>query len=91
MSIQRFRTFEEAEQALWCSKPDKAYFQRVAWLWELSDRICPRSYPKGIFKYRTIQEANKDADRWITANARQVREERLRAGKVRSISAISQT
>ncbi len=59
MPVQKFKTFEEAEKALWKVHPDEAYYDRVAELWDFANKLNPISYPKGIFKFRTIEEANK--------------------------------
>lgn len=69
MGIQKFKSFEDAERALWCFKPDAAYYKRVAELWEMANRLCPPNFPRGIFKYKTIEEANKDKEKWIMENA----------------------
>jgi hypothetical protein len=69
MGIEKFKSFEEAERALWCIEPDAKYYKQVAQLWNLANRLCPPNFPRGIFKYRTIEEANKQKDEWILVNA----------------------
>jgi len=59
MPIYKYKTFAAAEQALWNFHPDKAYFKRLEELWDFADKLCPIHYPGGIFKFRTIEEANK--------------------------------
>jgi hypothetical protein len=77
-SIQKFSSFEEAETALYCLEPDQAYFERVANLWNLVDHLCPRKYPRGIFRYRSIDEANRQAEEWLEENARHFRKHQRR-------------
>jgi hypothetical protein len=69
MPVQKFKTFEEAEKALWNFHPDEAYYARVAELWDFANKLNPISYPKGIFKFRTIEEANKHREEWELAYA----------------------
>jgi hypothetical protein len=69
MPIQKFKTFEEAQRALWCFNPDENYYRNVRELFKLGDRLCPPDFPRGIFKYKTIEEANKQKDEWILENA----------------------
>jgi hypothetical protein len=69
MTIEKFKKFEDAERALWCFEPDEAYYKRVAEFWKLANRLCPPDFPQGIFKYKTIEEANKQKQEWIIANA----------------------
>jgi hypothetical protein len=73
MPVQKFKTFEEAEKALWNFKPsipDDAYLARVAELWDFANKLNPISYPKGIFKFKTIEEANKHREEVELAQAR---------------------
>jgi hypothetical protein len=59
MSIQKFKTFEEAEQALWNYHPDKKYYEQVRELYKLFAKLNKFSYPKGIFKFKTFEEAEE--------------------------------
>ncbi len=67
--VFRFRSFEEAEQALWCFEPDESYWKRVSRLWGSGQGFAARKCRRGIFRYRTIQEANREDDEWIISNA----------------------
>lgn len=59
MSIQKFKTFEEAEQALWNFKPDKEYYRQVREFYKLFAKLNKFSYPKGVFKFKTFEEAEQ--------------------------------
>lgn len=65
MSVQKFRSFEEAEQALWCFSPDKNYYKRVRNFYNLISSISHIQYPHGIFKYKNLTEADRDKMKWI--------------------------
>ncbi|MBW2109457.1 MAG: hypothetical protein JRI36_12455 [Deltaproteobacteria bacterium] len=64
-SIQKFKTFEEADKALFCFTPDKSYYDRISQLWDFFDWICPRKYIRGVFRYRCIKDANRQAEEWL--------------------------
>ena len=64
MPVYKYKTFEEAQQALWNFHPDKAYFKQLAELWDTASKLCPVSCPKGVFKYRNIDEANRQRQQW---------------------------
>lgn len=60
MPVTKFRTFEEAKEALWddASAPD--YLERVAWLWAFSDRLSrPRPRP-GVRRFRSLSDKGED-------------------------------
>jgi hypothetical protein len=61
MTVTKYRTFEEAERALWEFNPDDDYFRKVAAMFELMGKIQPKpAFRKGLFKYRSIEEADRD-------------------------------
>jgi len=69
MPVYKYKTFEEAEKkALWNFKPDEAYFERVIKLFDLAQRLNPVRYPRGVFKYRTLEEANKQSEEWLMSH-----------------------
>ena len=65
MPVSKFRTYEEAEKALWNFEPDEAYFQRVVRLFEFAQKLNPVHYPHGVFKYKSIEDANKQSEEWL--------------------------
>ncbi len=70
MPVQKFKTFEEAERALINFKPDDAYIAGIADLWDFADKLNPIRYPRGIFKFKTIEEANKHREEVELAHLR---------------------
>jgi hypothetical protein len=81
MPVKKFRTFEEAERDLWCFEPDERYFKRVSKMFKKAKELYNPSYPKGVHKYRTIEEAQEDMDKW----RREYIQKRKRAAKNDSI------
>jgi hypothetical protein len=37
-------------------------------------RVCPLQFPRGVHKYRSIEDANADRERWEEANFRAFQE-----------------
>jgi len=72
MAVYKFRTFGDAQRALWNFYPDQAYFKQVADLWDTADKLCPVTYPQGIFRFKTIDEANKQRKEWEIAHAKTI-------------------
>ena len=58
MPVQKFRSIEEMNNArpLVRGEPDiDRFFRHCARYWA----IAPKRYPRGVFKFRTIEEAQK--------------------------------
>lgn len=62
MSVQKFRSIEEMNNAspLKSRKPDfERFLRHCARYWA----IAPKRYPRGVFKFRSIEEAQKARNR----------------------------
>lgn len=58
--IKKFKTFEEARRDLWVMEPNDEYYRRVIAFYDLAaSLIKPRSIEKGIFKFKTFEEAQE--------------------------------
>lgn len=57
MPITKFKTFEEARRALWLDSGDARIIERMR---HLSEMARPRQRPRGVTRYRTIEEAKAD-------------------------------
>ena len=76
MPVQKFKTFLEAEEALWQYEPDEAYYKSIKELFILSQKLNPTQFPKGIFKFKTLKEANQQKMEWIIEQAKHKRQEK---------------
>lgn len=70
MPVQKFKSFEDAEKALWNFEPDEAYFERVRKLFEFAQNLNPIRYPHGVFKYKSIEDASRQSEEWILTHAK---------------------
>ncbi len=73
MPLRKFRTIEEmnaADAELWCAAPDAAYYRRIRQLWNTSSKLNPRKYPRGVFKFRTLEEAQQQRDNQLAEHVR---------------------
>lgn len=69
MSIQKFKSFEEAEKALWITNPDPAYFKRIRAFYKLFSKLSKFSYPKGVYKFHNLEEAEQHRMNAIVSSA----------------------
>lgn len=70
MPVYKFKSHEEAERALWNFNPDEAYYKRVAQLWKFANQLSNIEYPKGVFRFKSITEANKHREDLELARAK---------------------
>ena len=78
MPIQKFRNLDDMRKALWCDTMDENCLRRIAALWSRAARLAPRKYPRGVFKFRSIEEAQAAREQVTAENIRRLRQERLR-------------
>lgn len=78
MPVQKFKTLEDAEKALVINEPNEAYFKRVAQLFRFANKLNPIKWPKGIFKFRTIEDANQHREEIERAHMLKKQEEMKR-------------
>ena len=62
MAVQRFRTIEEMAAAPLLVPPAEG-FERFARHCARYWRIAPRVYPRGVFRFRTVEEAQEARQR----------------------------
>lgn len=62
MAVQRFRTIEEMAAAPVVVAPGEG-FERFARHCARYWKIAPRHYPRGVFRFRTLEEAQAARDR----------------------------
>ena len=73
MGLQKFRDPEEARQALWTDGADPDLPLRIQRLWALSVRLAPLGIPRGLRKFRTIEEANEEREAWVRRRVQAIR------------------
>ena len=76
MPIQKFRNLDDARQALWVRPGQPDLVSRIKSLWAFSSRLVLRRIPRGVRKFRSIEEANRDRDRWIERRIQALRSRR---------------
>lgn len=74
MPVQKFRTFEDAERALWTLPFGAEGPQRIRRLWHRAAVLSNRRYPTGVRKYLTLEDAEADRERWLAEPGREGRQ-----------------
>lgn len=64
MPVRKIRTFLEAREAQWLPPGDPRLADRIRRWWAISAKLSPVHPPKGVRKFRTIEEANAERATW---------------------------
>lgn len=70
MPVQRFRSFDEARRALWLPVGDPSLPRRLRALWKMAGRLAPRTAPRGLFRFRSLEEAGLQREEWVSQRLR---------------------
>jgi hypothetical protein len=73
--VQKFRSVEEMAEAPIVVPPDDG-FERFARHCARFFNLAPRVYPRGVFRFRTIEEAQAARAQVTSGNARELRRPR---------------
>jgi hypothetical protein len=78
MPVRKFRNIEEMNEAAsdrWLDGNDPRLPERIAGHWSAWRGILPVVRPRGVFKFRTIEEMNAFKEKWENARIARIREE----------------
>lgn len=67
MPVKKYRDVSEIEEPVY--EPGSArLYEVIRHVWGLSDLICPLRFPSGVFKHRSIEDAERLREVWEDAN-----------------------
>jgi hypothetical protein len=78
MPVKKFRDVSEMEGNAWLEPGDARLFAAIKAVWRLATETARASYPPGVYKHRSIEQAESLRQAWDQANfeAFQARRER---------------
>jgi hypothetical protein len=65
MPVIRYKSFEQAQEALWHYQTGGEYYRQIANLFDFYDKLNSRAYPSGIFKYKNIEAFDRQKAAWM--------------------------
>jgi hypothetical protein len=69
MPVKKFRHISEVEEPRYEAGSEHLY-EVIRHVWDLSDRLCPLRFPTGVFRHRTIEDAEALRAKWEDDNFR---------------------
>ena len=70
MPVRRFRDVSEMDDTLW-RQPGPELFRAIAEVWGFAEQVCRRRFPPGVYKHRSIEDAERLRDAWDEQNFRE--------------------
>jgi hypothetical protein len=64
MPIRKLRGLPEYDDGLWLDPADPRLLPTIVAVWERSRRLSPPSFPPGVYKHASIEDANRMTERW---------------------------
>lgn len=77
MPVWKYRRVEDMPEA-WAVRRDVPLGRRIRAVLSLGPIAGPLGFPRGVFKYRSLEEATADRERWEKKRIDRIRAERLR-------------
>ena len=68
MPVKKFRDVREMEGNSWHDPADPRLFEAIRAVWKLAARSTRPRFPPGVYKHRTIEQANDNQQNWDQAN-----------------------
>ena len=64
MPVKKFRSLQDMEDSLWHEPGDPALWQAIRNVWGFARRTCPQRFPPGVYRHRSIEEAQLQREVW---------------------------
>jgi len=78
MPVKKYRDVSEMEPALWRDPGDPALFLAMARVWDFAMRSLRPRFPPGVYRHRSLEEAERLREQWEEANFRAFHSRRAR-------------
>lgn len=77
MPVTRFRDIAQMQADLW-NRDRGDPVRRLSQILKFWRRAVPRRHPRGVARFRTIEEANRAREQWLTSEVQRIQQERGR-------------
>jgi len=68
MPVKKIRNLQEMEDSLWREPGDPELWRAIKAVWKFAEQTCPQRFPPGVYKHRTIEDAQRQRDLWEEQN-----------------------
>jgi glutathione S-transferase len=74
MPVRKFRDIAEMEGNTWREPGSPELFRAICETWDFATRTLQPHFPPGVYKHRSLEDAQKLREEWAQANFRAYRE-----------------
>jgi hypothetical protein len=67
MPVRKVRDLQEMEDSLW-REPGPDLWRAISAVWSFAARTCPRHFPPGVYRHRSLEDAERQRDLWEDAD-----------------------
>lgn len=64
MPIRKYRDVSEMEGNTWREPGSPELFRAIRAIWDFAERTTKRRFPPGVYKHRSIEDAQKLREKW---------------------------
>jgi hypothetical protein len=64
MPVHKLHSLPDHDDGLWLDPADPSLLPTIVAVWERSRLLCPPSFPPGVYKHASIEDANRLTERW---------------------------
>ena len=65
MPVNKYKSYQEARDALQVKKPDENYYKMLSGFYETFGSLFRLRFPSGVYKFKTIEDAQRQKENWI--------------------------
>jgi len=79
MPVYKYRDVSEMPDDTWHEKGSPELFRAIRATWEFAQRVTRPRFPPGVYKHRSIEDAERLRDAWESDNFEAFRERRRKS------------
>ncbi len=68
MPVRKFRSVTEMEGNTWRQPGDPNLYRAIRGTWDFARKTLEPRFPPGVYKHRSIEDADRERQRWEDAN-----------------------
>jgi len=68
MPVRKIRNLQEMEDSLWREPGSPELWRAIDAVWKFAERTCPQRFPPGVYRHRSIEDAQRQRDLWEEQN-----------------------